>query len=73
VDHYWDSLLEGGGQAQACGWLKDRYGLSWQVVPTEVMDMIADRDLGKAQRAMTAVWQMVKLDLDTVRRAYEAR
>lgn len=73
VDYYWDKLLEGGGEPQACGWLKDRYGLSWQVVPTEVMAMIADEDAARAQRAMSAVWQMIKLDLGTVRRAYEGR
>ncbi|HET9694861.1 MAG TPA: VOC family protein [Steroidobacteraceae bacterium] len=70
VDHYWDKLLEGGGRPKECGWLEDRYGLSWQVVPGEVMDMIADEDAAKAERAMHAVWKMIKLDLDAVRRAY---
>jgi predicted 3-demethylubiquinone-9 3-methyltransferase (glyoxalase superfamily) len=73
VDRYWDTLLEGGGQAQACGWLKDRYGLSWQIVPSEVMEMIADDDIEKAERARNAVWQMIKLDLGAVRRAYDGR
>jgi predicted 3-demethylubiquinone-9 3-methyltransferase (glyoxalase superfamily) len=73
VDRYWDTLLEGGGQAQACGWLKDRYGLSWQIVPSEVMEMIADDDIEKAERARNAVWQMIKLDLDAIRRAYDGR
>jgi predicted 3-demethylubiquinone-9 3-methyltransferase (glyoxalase superfamily) len=73
VDRYWDTLLEGGGQTQACGWLKDRYGLSWQIVPGEVMEMIADDDMEKAERAMNAVWQMIKLDLEAIRRAYDCR
>jgi predicted 3-demethylubiquinone-9 3-methyltransferase (glyoxalase superfamily) len=73
VDRYWDTLLEGGGQTQACGWLKDRYGLSWQIVPGEVMEMIADDDMEKAERAMNAVWQMIKLDLEAIRRAYDGR
>ena len=72
VDLYWDRLLEGGGQTQACGWLKDRYGLSWQIVPSEVMEMVADDDVGKAERARSAVWQMIKLDLEAIRRAYDA-
>ena len=71
VDRYWDTLLEGGGQTQACGWLKDRYGLSWQIVPSEVMEMIADDDIEKAERARNAVWQMIKLDLGAIRRAYD--
>jgi predicted 3-demethylubiquinone-9 3-methyltransferase (glyoxalase superfamily) len=73
VDRYWDRLLEGGGHPQACGWLKDRYGLSWQVVPTEAMAMIADRDPAKAQRAMGALQQMIKLDLEGLRRAHQGR
>ena len=73
VDRYWDALQQGGGRPKECGWLEDRYGLSWQVVPTEVMDMIADGDAAKAERAMHAVWQMVKIDLDAVRRAYHGR
>ena len=71
VDRYWDTLLEAGGQTQACGWLKDRYGLSWQIVPSEVMEMIADDDIEKAERARNAVWQMIKLDLGAIRRAYD--
>ena len=73
VDRYWDTLLEAGGQTQACGWLKDRYGLSWQIVPSEVMEMIADDDIEKAERARNAVWQMIKLDLGAIRRAYDGR
>lgn len=73
VDRYWDALLDGGGQAQACGWLKDRYGLSWQIVPSEAMEMVADDDIEKAERARNALWQMIKLDLGAIRRAYDGR
>lgn len=70
VDHYWDRLLEGGAPQQ-CGWLKDRFGLSWQVVPTAVIDMLSDPDTVKSQRAMQAVMQMIKIDIAQVRDAYE--
>ena len=73
VDRYWDRLLEGGGKTQACGWLKDRFGLSWQVVPTEVIEMLSDPDAAKVKRTFGAVMQMVKLDLDVIRRAYDGR
>ena len=71
VDYYWDKLIAGGGSAQQCGWLKDKYGLSWQVVPTEAIEMMTDRDAAKSQRVMEAVMKMVKLDLAQLRRAYE--
>ena len=70
VDYYWDKLMAGGGAPQACGWLKDKYGLSWQVVPTEAIEMMSDRDPEKSQRVMDAVMKMVKLDLAQLRRAY---
>jgi predicted 3-demethylubiquinone-9 3-methyltransferase (glyoxalase superfamily) len=70
VDRYWDKLLDGGGKPQACGWLKDRFGLSWQVVPTEAIEMLSDSDPRKAKNAMAAVMKMVKIDLAEVRRAY---
>jgi predicted 3-demethylubiquinone-9 3-methyltransferase (glyoxalase superfamily) len=71
VDHYWAKLSAGGdAQAQQCGWLKDRYGLSWQIVPTALLEMIADPDPGKAQRVMEAMLQMKKLDIAALRRAY---
>jgi predicted 3-demethylubiquinone-9 3-methyltransferase (glyoxalase superfamily) len=69
VDHYW-SKLTAGGQEQPCGWLKDKFGLSWQVVPTEVIDMMSDRDAAKAARATQALFQMKKIDIAAVRRAY---
>jgi predicted 3-demethylubiquinone-9 3-methyltransferase (glyoxalase superfamily) len=73
VDRYWEKLLEGGGQTQACGWLKDRFGLSWQVVPTEVVEMLSDPDPAKVKRTFGAVMQMVKLDLAVIRRAFDGR
>jgi predicted 3-demethylubiquinone-9 3-methyltransferase (glyoxalase superfamily) len=72
VDHYWNGLGQGGDpKAQQCGWLKDRYGLSWQVVPTGMVEMLADPDREKANRAMEAMMQMKKLDLAELKRAFE--
>jgi len=71
VDYYWHTLSAGGDErAQQCGWLKDKYGVSWQVVPTALIDMLNDPDHGKSQRVMTAVLQMKKLDIEALRRAY---
>lgn len=72
VDHYWDKLGEGGDEkAQQCGWLKDKYGLSWQIVPTALFDMVADADGEKSGRVMRALLQMKKLELAALRRAYD--
>jgi predicted 3-demethylubiquinone-9 3-methyltransferase (glyoxalase superfamily) len=72
VDHFWDKLGERGDPTwQVCGWLRDRFGLSWQVVPQALFSMIADKDAAKAGRVMAAVMQMRKLDLATLQRAYE--
>jgi len=71
VDHYWNGLLEGGGKPVACGWLVDRFGVSWQITPTILMEMIQDKDPVKAKRAMDAMMKMVKLDIATLIRAYE--
>jgi predicted 3-demethylubiquinone-9 3-methyltransferase (glyoxalase superfamily) len=68
VDYYWDKLSEGGKEGP-CGWLKDRYGLSWQVVPAGMEEMLTDADPQRAQRAMQAMLQMGKLDIDALRRA----
>ena len=68
VDYYWDKLLE-GGQPNACGWLKDKYGLSWQVVPRRLLELIQDKDKARATRAMQAMMKMVKLDLKTLEEA----
>jgi predicted 3-demethylubiquinone-9 3-methyltransferase (glyoxalase superfamily) len=70
VDRYWDALLADGGEPSQCGWLKDKYGLSWQVVPREMDEMIASTDAAAAQRAMAAMLKMVKLDLGELKRAY---
>ena len=68
VDYYWERLSEGGEEGP-CGWLKDRYGLSWQVVPTGMEELFADRDPERAQRAMQAMLEMRKLDIAALRRA----
>jgi predicted 3-demethylubiquinone-9 3-methyltransferase (glyoxalase superfamily) len=68
VDHYWERLSE-GGKEQPCGWLKDRYGLSWQVVPTGMEELFADRDPERAKRAMEAMLNMKKLDIAALRSA----
>ncbi|GLQ96235.1 VOC family protein [Dyella mobilis] len=70
VDHYWNHLSEGGNPAaQQCGWLQDRYGLSWQIVPTALFDYLSDADPAKAQRAMQAMLTMKKIDLAQLRGA----
>lgn len=69
VDHYWARLSEGGDPAaQQCGWLKDRFGVSWQVVPIELPELLAHPDPEKGRRAVNAMLQMKKLDLDVLRR-----
>jgi predicted 3-demethylubiquinone-9 3-methyltransferase (glyoxalase superfamily) len=69
VDYYWTRLSEGGSEV-ACGWLKDKYGLFWQIVPTALLDMIADPDPEKARRASEAMFTMKKLDIAALQRAY---
>lgn len=72
VDYYWEKLSEGGDErAQQCGWLKDKYGLSWQIIPTILPEMLDSPESPKSQRAMTAMLQMKKLDIDALRRAYD--
>jgi predicted 3-demethylubiquinone-9 3-methyltransferase (glyoxalase superfamily) len=71
VDYYWDKLSEGGDEkAQQCGWLKDKYGLSWQVVPRVLPEMLTDSDSQKSGRVMKAILQMKKLEIDELTRAY---
>ena len=71
VDHYWEKLSAGGDvNAQQCGWLKDKYGASWQIVPRVLVEMITDPDAEKSQRVMGAMLQMKKIDIDGLRRAY---
>ena len=69
VDHYWNKLTAGGGQESQCGWLKDKYGLSWQVTPTILGELLADKDQKKAQRVMQAMLQMKKIDIAALQRA----
>jgi predicted 3-demethylubiquinone-9 3-methyltransferase (glyoxalase superfamily) len=72
VDHYWNKLSQGGDpSAQQCGWLKDKFGVSWQVVPTPLLEMLTDSDREKADRTMEAMLQMKKLDIAELERAYE--
>ncbi len=71
VDNYWNKLLEGGGEPVQCGWLTDRYGVSWQIVPDGLIQMFQDKDPAKAARAMQAMMKMVKLDIAEVRKAYD--
>ena len=73
VDRLWDALLADGGQAERCGWLKDRYGVFWQIVPTALLQYLGGPDKAGAQRAMAAMLQMVKLDIAGLKRAYEGK
>ena len=70
VDYYWEKLSEAGDEkAQQCGWLKDKYGLSWQIVPRVLVDMLNDPDAKKSQRVMAAMLKMKKIDIETLKRA----
>ena len=70
VDRYWKKLTAGGGKEVACGWLKDKYGLPWQIVPTVLLELISSKDAAKSQRAMRAMMNMVKLDIAKLKQAY---
>jgi predicted 3-demethylubiquinone-9 3-methyltransferase (glyoxalase superfamily) len=72
VDTLWNGLLV-GGQAQQCGWLTDKFGVSWQIVPTALGEMLQDRDRQKSSRVMQAMMKMVKLDIAALQRAYDGR
>ena len=72
IDHFW-SKLTAGGQEGPCGWLKDKFGLSWQVVPTALIDMLKDPDAAKSQRVTKAFLQMKKFDIAALKRAYEGK
>ena len=71
VDHYWDALMQGGGSPSVCGWLKDRFGVSWQVIPRQLNEMLESPDRDAAGRAMEAMLKMVKIDVDALREAFE--
>jgi predicted 3-demethylubiquinone-9 3-methyltransferase (glyoxalase superfamily) len=70
IDYYWDKLREGGGEESQCGWLKDRFGLSWQVAPTILIDMLLDKDRAKVDRVFKAFMPMKKFDLAKLKQAY---
>ena len=70
VDHFWEKLSAGGQEVQ-CGWLKDRYGVSWQIVPTVLPEMLQDKDPEKARRVMAAMLKMIKIDVAALKHAYE--
>jgi predicted 3-demethylubiquinone-9 3-methyltransferase (glyoxalase superfamily) len=69
VDSYWDKLTADGGEPGPCGWLKDKYGVSWQIVPKRLMELLADSDKEKAQRVMAAMMEMGKIEIDELERA----
>ena len=72
VDYHWEKLSEGGdSKAQQCGWLKDRYGVSWQIMPQLLVKMIQDKDIEKSQKVVKAMLQMQKIDIETLRQAYD--
>jgi predicted 3-demethylubiquinone-9 3-methyltransferase (glyoxalase superfamily) len=73
VDYYWNKLLEGGGKEIACGWLKDRFGLYWQVTPIILTRLLSDPDNAKAGRVMQAMMKMIKLDIGALKAAADAK
>ena len=73
VDEIWNKFLSAGGKADQCGWLTDKYGLSWQIIPKALGEMLSDPDPEKSQRVMKAMMQMVKIDIAGLKRAYEGQ
>src|SRR5216117_4611518 len=71
IDHFWEKLTAGGQEVQ-CGWLKDRFGVSWQVVPTVLGEMLQDKDREKSKRVMAAMLKMKKINIEAMKKAYEA-
>jgi predicted 3-demethylubiquinone-9 3-methyltransferase (glyoxalase superfamily) len=71
LDEYWDKLLADGGEPGPCGWLKDRFGVSWQVFPAEMLTLLSDPDQGRAARAMAAMMKQSKIDLAAIKRAVD--
>ncbi|HEX5903530.1 MAG TPA: VOC family protein [Actinomycetota bacterium] len=72
VDYFWNALTADGGEESQCGWLKDRFGLSWQIIPNRLMELLGDPDPGRSQRAMQAMLQMQKIDVAELERAADA-
>jgi predicted 3-demethylubiquinone-9 3-methyltransferase (glyoxalase superfamily) len=73
LDHYWKKLTSGGGKEIACGWLQDKFGLHWQIVPKDIIKLISDKDPAKVDRVMQAVMNSVKLDLKKIKAAAKAK
>jgi predicted 3-demethylubiquinone-9 3-methyltransferase (glyoxalase superfamily) len=73
VDYFWEKLTAGGGQESECGWLKDKFGVSWQVTPTVLIDMLNDKDAKKAGRVMKAMMQMQKIEINKLKAAYAGK
>jgi predicted 3-demethylubiquinone-9 3-methyltransferase (glyoxalase superfamily) len=73
VDYFWKKLTADGGEESQCGWLRDKFGVSWQVTPTVLIDMLHDKDSEKAQRAMKAMLQMQKIDIEKLKAAYRGK
>ncbi len=73
VDSYWDKLLAGGGQESMCGWLKDKFGLSWQITPDALLELVSDPDPAISQSVMKAMMQMRKIDIEGLKRAKRAK
>ena len=73
VDYFWEKLTSDGGQESECGWLKDKFGLSWQVTPTVLIDMLNDKDPKKAGRVMKAMMQMQKIEINKLKAAYAGK
>ena len=71
IDEYWTRLIANGGAPSMCGWLKDKFGLSWQIIPSALMQMLGDKDPERSKRVMDALLQMGKIDIATLKRAYD--
>lgn len=71
VDYFWNKLTADGGEESMCGWLKDKFGLSWQIIPKQLGEMLGDKDPAKASRVMHAMMQMKKIDIAGLKKAYE--
>lgn len=72
IDYYWSKLSAGGGEEQQCGWVKDKYGLSWQIVPTMMLSLIKNKDKKKSDRAFQAMLKMKKLNIAELKRAFDS-
>ncbi len=73
IDNYWDKFLAGGGKEMACGWLTDRFGVSWQIIPRMLVDVLGSKDSVKAERARQAMMQMIKLDIQKLQDAFDGK